>query len=210
MEKKEISTEDINTSKTQMRREYLEIRNRLSKEDRQKDSRRIQGFLEELPQYDNCQWLFCYVSYRSEVETRELLCRALQQKKKVAVPKVMDHDGHMEFYQIHSLSDLLSGYQGILEPDSQKCKLVHPGGQEILMLLPGAAFDMAGGRVGYGGGYYDRYLNTYRKECGNLVKFALAYECQISKKIVTEPFDVRVDGIVTENGVYIIKGNEEA
>ena len=210
MEKKEIRENiikkpDVSGAKANMRRDYLKKRNDIPKEERERESGKIQALIESLRQYRECAWLFCYVSYKSEVETKGLLYRALKHGKKVAVPKVLDKEGHMEFYQIDSMEDLISGYHGILAPDSHRCKQVTPQGKQVLMLLPGAVFDKSGGRIGYGGGYYDRYLNTYGKTCKTLVKIALAFECQVGEELATEPFDVKVDGIVTEKGVYDFK-----
>ena len=133
LEKREIRKKDVSDAKVQMRRDYLQMRNHMTKEDRQRESEKIQRSVEEMFPYQSIPWLFCYVSYKSEVETKKLLNRALQQGKKVAVPKVLDKHGHMEFYQIHSLDDLMSGYQGILEPNTDKCQLVSPKDKQVLM-----------------------------------------------------------------------------
>jgi 5-formyltetrahydrofolate cyclo-ligase len=138
---------------------------------------------------------FPFVSYGTEVDTIQMIHQVLQEgKKKVAVPRVQGEE--MTFYRITSLKDLAKGYQGILEPVTQSCMTAAEG----VLLLPGLAFDRQKNRVGYGGGYYDRYLARYQTE--KLVTVALAFDFQIVDAIEAESFDVRPQWIVTEKGIY--------
>mgnify|MGYP002530928218 CR=1 FL=1 len=110
------------------------------------------------------------------MDTRELIRGLLAEQKQgrrihVAVPRVAGRE--MDFYEIHDMTDLQPGYQGILEP-AEYCPKVEA--TEGMMLLPGLAFDREGHRVGYGGGYYDRYLTAY-PDC---IRAGIAYRMQVT------------------------------
>lgn len=176
--------------------EKAEIRNRIrqrkremTKEEIENKSKAIYKQLQLQEAYLSAHMIYCYMSYNQEVDTRKLIEEALQQGKRVALPKVVKDK--MKFYEITSLDDVASGYQGILEPVTNQLADGVPG----IMLLPGLAFDRKMNRVGYGGGFYDNYLKQY----GTCIdkKIALAYEFQVVSEILTEPFDEKVDMIIT-------------
>lgn len=104
--------------------------------------------------------LLCYVSYGSELDTRELIREALRLDKEVYVPKVGENH-RMDFFRIGALEELQPGFHGILEPPDTAQIYVGEGAERTLMLMPGVAFDLYGNRLGYGGGYYDRYLAAH-------------------------------------------------
>ncbi len=147
------------------------------------------------------KWFFFYVSFRSEVGTISLIEHAFKQGKQVAVPKVFRETQRLGFYRITSTDELVSGYNGIYEPvaDADREVLnVNTGSIDIIIAMPGIAFDTSGCRVGYGGGYYDRLLKNVSSRT---VRIALAYKIQVMEKVPVEPHDQRVNKIVTENGV---------
>lgn len=152
------------------------------------------------PFFQCTELLFSFVSFRDEVETGQLLMRALELGKTVAVPRVVG-ENQMEFHRIGTLSDLSPGFRGIPEPDSDPTTLVHPpefSPGAALMLLPGAAFDPAGNRIGYGKGFYDSYLHRYPY----FYKLGLAFSVQLTDEIPADPYDVKVDEILTESDVF--------
>ena len=105
----------------------------------------------------------------------------------------------MAFYRVYSDADLIPGYQGILEPQEKEPfteKLVSLKPEKVLMLMPGAAFDDKGNRIGYGGGYYDRFLSQMGGYIGNCCM--LAFEMQWVKEIEAEACDIRVNRILTD------------
>jgi len=158
--------------------------------------------------YQNAELLLFYVSYRSEADTLQLMKEALEAGRRVAVPKVVGTD--MVFYRITEFSQLIEGYKGILEPDRSRCKAVteangaddgqpQPVARHILpentiLFVPGCAFDKSGGRMGYGGGFYDRFMEKYP----DVLRVALAYEEQLVETVPREEHDKVVDVIVTE------------
>ena len=156
-------------------------------------SRTIFQQIKELPVYKDTEWIFSYVSYNQEVDTREWLKNTLGTGKRIAVPKVIEKD--ISFFEIECLQQLSKGYQGILEPTTTLCA----DGENALVLMPGLAFDSMYHRCGYGGGFYDRYLQKFSKM--NMHTVALAYDFQIYDEIPFEAHDVLVDYIVTETRV---------
>ena len=185
--------------KKQKRRELLEIRNSIPEQERAKKSRFIFMQLKELPEWKNAEVVFTYVSFGSEVDTILLIEECFKAGKKVAVPKVLSKT-EMEFYYITSIEGVKAGVWGILEPEAVEenradvSKL--PSQTKLLMIMPGLGFDREGHRLGYGGGYYDRYLEKYGVE--RFWKIGLAFEEQMQDKVVSEEYDVRVDGVCFE------------
>lgn len=144
-------------------------------------------------EYRNAERIYVYVNYNQEVDTSLLIKEALILGKEILVPRVMGEE--MEFYRIKTMDDLEEGAYGILEP-VKTCPVdkAHEG----FMILPGLAFDKKHHRIGYGGGFYDKYLYRYP----NFYKVALCYDFQIFEEIVTEEQDIPVDCVIFENGYY--------
>lgn len=156
-------------------------------------SRAILDAFIQLPAYMEAQILLAYVDAKREVETRSLMEQAWKDGKKVAAPRV-DGAGIMHYYYINSLEELCPGSFGIMEPE-ESCPLCET--EEGLMLMPGVAFDESCHRVGYGGGYYDRYLEKHP----GLVHIALAFEFQVFPEVPFEAHDILPEMIVTERRI---------
>lgn len=170
----------------------------------EKESQQIAKKFLAAAEYKNAKVIYCYVSYNQEVDTSFIIEQALLEGKQVAVPKVVGEE--IKFYTIKQYSDLQKGYQGILEPIPFECV----DGQSGLMIMPGLAFDKKLHRLGYGGGFYDKYLEKYRDVF--LYKIALAYDFQILHKIETKEYDKKVDEILTPSRVIrsLYEKNETA
>ena len=189
--------------KKKLRSEYLKRRNELSPEQRKAASKKIREWVFANKRYKAAKTVFVYASYKSEVETKELIQGALRQGKRVAVPKVNGEE--MDFFEIQSWEELFPGYQGILEPQSAGKEPVVPVESDIF-LLPGAVFDRSGGRIGYGGGYYDRYLERISAAGSVPYLMALGFRCQLySWKLPLEEHDRKMDCILTEKSVIMPK-----
>ena len=202
-------------SKKQIRLEALKRRDRLSAEQRRDYSDRIMKKLTGLPCYQEADAVLTYISFRSEVDTFPLLERAFADGKKVFAPKVSGKE--MDFLRVVSPADLTEGYRGILEPRDGLSFLRameearEPNLQRILICMPGAAFDRARHRIGYGGGFYDRYLGRFLQDGANtdaaghlrrkVTTAALAYDCQIFEAIPWEAHDIRPMCVVTEKEI---------
>lgn len=144
-----------------------------------------------LEEYIAADTIYMYVATRGEVDTKNLIMQACFHGKEVAVPKI--EDGVMNFYSITSFEDLSVGYFGILEPNTKKI----PKTPDIV-IVPGVAFSKSKERLGYGGGFYDRFF--YDKHT-NIIKIALSFEFQILEKLPVEEHDIKMDMIITEKRI---------
>ena len=165
--------------------------------------------------YRAAEWLLFYVSYRSEADTLQLIREALAERRNVAVPKVIGME--MMFYRITEVSQLVEGYKGILEPDTEQAELVLSEAgvssevtmsrsfEDAILFVPGCAFDEGGGRMGYGGGFYDRFMERYPE----VLRVALAYEEQIVVEVPREAHDKRVDVIATETRILQVSAERD-
>lgn len=141
-----------------------------------------------------------YAGFGSELQTGEFLRSVLEQGKTLVLPRVNRHERRLDLYEIQDLEcDLKPGTWGILEPDLRACPEVAPDAIDFV-LVPGIAFDPEGGRLGYGGGYYDKLLGEGFPTLPPLV--AGAFEVQMVEAIPLQEHDVRVGRIVTEEGHY--------
>ncbi len=198
--------------KQELRSKYLAYRDALSLKERKEKSERIMELLRGDASYRRAQAILVYMDYRSEVITTGL-AEALfaSGTKRVFAPRVEGMD--ITFYEVASMEDFTEGYQKIREPYGEEEKRFAPQqfrGQSILVLVPGAVFDRQKGRIGYGKGFYDRFLEKLacacekggREEEGAFVRSAaLAFDCQLAKKVSVEAHDRRVDMIITETGI---------
>lgn len=184
--------------KNSLRKELLERRDAIPPEVRRiKDGRICERFL-SLDEVVVARSFFSFASFRSEVDTFAMMRALLAGGKKVVVPKV-DRERHvLLLYEIRNVDELAPGYIGIPEPAQTAGKIPADLNDTDLVIIPGAGFDAAGNRIGYGGGYYDRLLAELK---GNVPVVAPAYEEQIVDSIPAEPHDVRVSVIVTDRRV---------
>lgn len=149
--------------------------------------------------YKSAKTIFIYVSYNNETDTHEIIARMLEDKKIVCVPKVLSLKEGMIAVKIESFDDLKPGLYGIPEPLNIQ-NAVKEGDIDTIF-LPGVAFDLNGGRIGYGGGFYDRFLDKTKADA---VKIALAYEFQIMNEVPMNDTDKNIDGIITEKEIHTI------
>ena len=143
--------------------------------------------------YRKSKNLFIFVSFRTEVDTHRIIKKALKDGKNVSVPKIISREKGMIAVKINHFHELKSGAYGILEPEDINLRMEESAID--LSYIPGLAFDRAGGRIGYGGGYYDRFLKMTRKDSK---KIALAYSFQILDCIPKEKHDILMDRIISD------------
>ena len=177
---------ELKEQKKKLRKKMRMIRDSIPM--KEEKSKKIVTRFMELPEVKDAVFIYCYISFRSEVDTMPLLHSLWKSGKRVAVPRVDCKE--MQFYEIFSMNDLEIGYYGIQEP-KKDCNLAH---KADLIVLPGLAFDKKGHRLGYGGGFYDRYLEEAKDE----KKIALAFSEQLVEEVPIEERDVIVDKIITE------------
>ena len=145
------------------------LRDALSKEEKEKKDFTIYNKVISSKEYKEASCIFIYVSYQNEVDTHEIIKTALSQGKIICVPKIISLKEGMKVLRINDFNDLKPSAYGILEPtlDLEENQVIPD-----LVYTPGVAFDLNGGRIGYGGGFYDRFLAGLNKD---VPKFALAY-----------------------------------
>ena len=152
---------DIRQVKRELRDRMKEIRRNLPPEEKAEKDRAILERIAALPEYKSAGLVLTYVSTAIEVDTRALIARALADGKRVAVPYCVPGKIEMLFCEITSMSDLSPGSFGVLEPNPEKQPVLDDFPRSVC-ILPGLAFDLCGYRLGYGKGYYDRFLSRYR------------------------------------------------
>lgn len=188
--------------KNQLRMQKKSQRNMLSFEERKRLDHALQQQLFETPEYAACSHLLTYVSFGSEADTRNIIYRAIEDQKAVYIPKVWDKS--MDFFRIQDLEGLTPSKFGVPEPEyleeNRFCGIPKAEASScfLLMLLPGLVFDLNGNRIGYGAGYYDRYLSRYPENF--FYKMALAYDFQITEAISSDAYDQKVRDIITPSG----------
>ena len=186
--------------KKDLRKKMKTLRDGMSKDENLRLSLKIAESLFMTPEYKKAENVLIFVSYGSEVDTIPIIKRAISEGKKVAVPRI--DDGIMDFYEIKGLDELIPGFYGILEPDESHIVRIEPG--SALVIVPGLVFDRKLYRIGYGGGFYDRFFSEPFAK--NYQKVAIAFDFQVLKEdyIDADENDIPVDLIITESSKYFI------
>lgn len=185
--------------KTQLRKEFLTQRNALDEAQRARHSSMIRQRVFQHPAWSNASMILCYVSFGSEVATHALIQEALRVKKRMVIPI---HDGKTHgtpLTEITRFGELTQSHRSILQVDPKFHRIIDPALIE-LALIPGIAFDKSGGRLGFGGGYFDKLLPLMPLA----KRMALSFEAQIAAEpLPNEAHDMLMDMIVTEKAVYL-------
>lgn len=191
---------DILSQKKELRKEAKSYRKSLSECDRLDKSSAIISNLKALKDFQKAEVILMYASLPDEVETLSLI-RELTEEGKRQVYCPVTRGDEMEFYRISSVDDLKEGNFHVLEPEplTENC-LELQNDVHYCMLMPGLMFDKRGNRLGYGKGYYDKYLARVPKDV-NITTIALSYESMVKDAIPAEETDWRADYVVTENEV---------
>lgn len=183
--------------KKKIRKTVLDMRNSLSGDEAVQKSEAIFERLCLLKQYAGADIIHVYMNYRNEVRTAKFIQRCLRDGKRVAVPRV--EAGHsLSAYEITDVEkDIIRGFKGIPEPARAALNKIRP--EEIdMVVMPGVAFDRSKRRLGYGGGYYDRFLPLLRPDC---VKVGVAYGFQLMEDVPAEEHDAPADIVITEDTI---------
>lgn len=186
-------------TKKDIRKYIYGVRKKCTDQEVENWSRKITEKVLSHPAFIQAEKIMVYADYNHEVITRYIIEEAWKLKKEVAVPKVSGKN--MIFYKLTDFSQLEEGYYGIPEPT--KGQIVD--WQDALMIMPGVAFDRGNHRVGYGGGFYDRFLEKHP----GLIRLAVAFEFQILNQVPAEPTDILPQIIITEETIYEISNAKE-
>lgn len=183
--------------KAVMRAAVLAARDRLDPEWREQASVRITATLLQLPAQTAANAVLAYAAFRSEFDTRVFNEHVLASGRTLLLPRIDRAIRRLRLYVVASLTDdVVPGVWGILEPDPARCREATIDEADFV-LMPGVAFDARGGRLGYGGGFYDRLLAGVRVD---LPKVAAAFSTQVVDAVPTDSHDVRITTLVTETG----------
>lgn len=194
-------------SKEKVRKKAVETRDSIDEESRQQKSEEIAKKILEADWFKETDIVLSYHAFRSEVEVDALNRAVLTQGKKLYLPKNYVKEKQIRFFEITDLSKLKRGYQKIWEPTGEEPEFsfetVKEEQKKVLMIMPGTAYDARGYRMGYGGGYYDRYLNAHEAEW-KMIDFMTVFAAFSEQKMILIPgerCDVKPDVIVTEKEI---------
>lgn len=197
------------SNKLSIRRYVLSKRNALREDIRMEKSKKIKDKLIGLPEFEASHKILLYASFRSEVDTADLIRYCITNGKTTVLPKVDKQNNELKLYEIKDTSELSSGYLGIPEPDVSEDRLCLVEDMDFI-IVPGVAFDEDCSRLGYGKGFYDKLLiklqtpNPVRLKGRSKLRthiFALAYEEQIVERIAVDTHDIKMDKIITDERI---------
>ena len=174
-------------NKQELRRTIREQKRAMTIEEIEARSAKLAQLFLQSEAYRNAKTIYGYLPYNQEVRTVPMLEQALKDGKRVAVPKC--YGDEMKFIYMDDLSKVEKGYANIPEPIADEPVA---DDKTALVLMPGLAFDPQGHRIGYGGGFYDKFLS---QEPGHPT-LALCYEFQMLPHLETEEFDIPVDCVL--------------
>lgn len=186
---------DIREIKKKLRAESKQFRGALAFSEKLKKDEEIFKRLIALPEYQNARMVLTYVSTLIEVSTFRLIAYSLEHGKIVAAPRCAEGKIAMDFYEIRSMADLEKAAFSVLEPIPAQCKRVTDFSRSVCV-VPGLMFDGRGYRLGYGKGYYDRFLNRY-----DGFNIGICYNECIKNRLPHGRYDISVDVIVTQKQV---------
>ena len=189
-------TYSVKERKNELRKKFLSLRASFTKDEHIAMSGTINDLFLNSTEYKNAKTVLLYVSINSEVRTRTLIDRILLDGKRIALP-VSFSEGKMVFRYIKDKKDLVKGRFSAPEP-SAECE-EYNGEAPAVCVIPAIAFDKKGYRLGYGGGYYDRYLKKY-----NLVRVGFCFDRLLVDSLPCGRFDTSCDMIITEKGIYYV------
>jgi len=185
-------------NKNEIRGKLLEKRKSFSHEELQEKNSKIFEKLFSLQEFSSANNIGVYISFKNEVGTRKIIEKLLSENKNVFAPVMDFGNEHFSYAKLSSLENLTENKYGVSEP---KEKEFVEASKIDVFLVPGAAFDKRGYRIGWGKGYYDKFFN---KNNPTGKKIGLFFEFQLIKEVPVEEFDVKMDYIVTEKEIYKI------
>lgn len=186
--------------KKALRRHYKAVRHSITCSEKTFADKKIFDFFVKSRYFNEFSTFLIYVSYDTETDTHNIINYLLQNRKRVAVPYC--NGSVMTFYEINSLDDLVSGAFGIPTVNTENATEIKDY-SGCLCIVPALAFDRKGNRLGYGGGYYDRFLAANK-----VATLGLCYDKCLAEELPAESFDVKIDSVLTENTLETL--NKEA
>lgn len=188
--------------KKEFRKKMLALRDAAAAEVRAESSKLICENLFKFPLFTESKTVMFFVSFRSEVETLPMIEGAIAAGMRVVVPVTQLENGTLlPSLLLNCEDDLVSGTYGVLEPKPEAVRPIDSLEIDMVM-MPGAAFDRSGGRIGYGGGFYDRFIENLRPD---VVLAALAFDFQVVDSVPTEAHDRKIHYVITDREIIDCK-----
>lgn len=181
-------------TKKDLRCKYKAVRSNIADRDLKTDI--IVKMVIDCSLFKNSAEVFLYFPSGTETSTFKIFEAAVESGKKTAFPKCIDSDGKMEFYYVRTIEEMTVGMYGIYEPDTSVCPRAVPSA-ESLIIVPALAFDTRGYRLGYGKGYYDRYLAE--NLCSSI---GIAYSECVCNELPSDIYDRKINCLITDRSVY--------
>lgn len=182
-----------------LRSKYKCLRKGLAADEKAKLCNKISKAFLESYLYKDSEHIYIYVSSEIEVDTHFIIESCFDDNKHVYVPRCIDGTNNMDFYEINSFDNLETGAYGILEPKKDLCEPVGIISSGIC-IVPALSYDLCGFRLGFGKGYYDRFLSRFTGK-----KIGLCYESCICDSLPHDEFDVNVDILISDEKIYVFE-----
>lgn len=183
----------MSEQKRTLRRRMLDLRESLSPEQVRRESLAVCERLVNHPVFKEGKTILFYFPFRKEVDVRPAMEEAWSAGKRVVLPKADPATKSLSFFSLRRGEPLVQGSYGIPEPSGNASAKIPPGAID-LVVVPGVAFDERGYRLGYGGGYYDRFFSRHP---GPFKRIGVAYSFQVVPTVCPEEHDQRLDGLIT-------------
>ncbi len=200
-----MTFENCREQKASIRRQIKQLRKAISAAEKEEWDHALCGSfiqaletaMEDLPQLQD-GFVYLYLDIGKEAGTRQIINQLWRRNIRTAVPKVVGRE--LNFYEISKWDHVTLGYMGIMEPD-ETAGLPLAKQRDAIVAVPGIAFDRDGFRLGYGGGFYDRFFSREPEH----PRWGLAYPFQLIGSVPHEEWDQKVNGLVTPKEAFIIK-----
>ncbi|XID92882.1 5-formyltetrahydrofolate cyclo-ligase [Paenibacillaceae bacterium WGS1546] len=203
--------------KSEWRKRMAVVRDGLHEDDRERRSAKLCRLLERealaplRSRFARPLRLCAYSPFRSEASPVPLLAECWDRGDAVFAPRTLPGNGGMELRRVESLADWMPGRWGVPEPNPHTTRLGEPDEPLDVVLVPGLAFGESGGRLGYGGGYYDRFYAARSETNGNTLWIGFAYEAQVVEgALPAEPHDLSLDALATDERMIWFRKGERA
>lgn len=182
-------------SKRELRKYYLDKRSNLSEGEIIKKSKSITNRIDQYIKKNDYFKIMIFVSFNNEIKTHQLIKKWLKEDKDIYLPYIDEEDNSMKICKINNFeSDLKKGVYGILEP-KKEIRSSNINMNLDTVIVPGLVYDKKGYRIGYGGGYYDKFLSTLNS---SVKKIGIIYSGFIVDSLPKDHFDIPVDKIITD------------
>ncbi|QWT18210.1 5-formyltetrahydrofolate cyclo-ligase [Collinsella sp. zg1085] len=196
-------TSNTTEAKAALRSKLLQQRSMLDASIRADSDARIAHQLQQLSVFWRADMILSYMAHDSEVQTQTSIQAALDADIPVALPAVRPKR-HLSWFLIKSFDDVCPASFGLLEPDSTRCKPAPAPSASTVAIVPALAYDKAGYRLGYGGGYYDQFLRDFPGISIGLVRSNTLLE-SLAERGAREAHDIAVDILISETDVYDVR-----